>query len=199
VNTSEDKSISQKEKLIKVIDEDNKEYSANKTETSAGAGTAEIVQAEENKVNHNEPGDKLMDRELMKIEEIYKKHGIYSEGINSLLIVESFLKALPDHLPQNLKRESVLNIISYSGMNLGNLIADGEAKINHLNEFSMQFSMQSEKEIGEFEREIKELSKKINEIEKSINKIKNLKDEQNAIINYEIERLNNIFNFINDK
>jgi prefoldin subunit 5 len=59
--------------------------------------------------------------------------------------------------------------------------------------------MQSEKEIGEFEREIKELSKKINEIEKSINKIKNLKDEQNAIINYEIERLNNIFNFINDK
>ena len=200
VDTSDvDRSVTQKDKILKIIDDDNKEYRENVVEVNDNTNEEIVEKAvESSQITQSESGDKLMDRELMKIEDIYKKYNINSEGINSLLIVESFLKALPDHLPQDMKRQSVLNIISYSGMNLANLIDDGEKKISHLDEFIKQFTAQSEKEISEYENEIKKLTEQINEIEKSINKVKSLREEQNAIVNYEVDRLNNIFKFIND-
>jgi hypothetical protein len=133
---------------------------------------------------------------LLRVDEIYKNSNIESEGINSLFIIESFLKALPDYLPIGVKRESVLNIISSSGMKLESLILDGNGKLKCLKGFSQAFSYEVKDTVSKYESEIRKLSERINNYERVISGMKNLQEEQSAVVEYETERINNILQFV---
>ncbi|NLK63584.1 MAG: hypothetical protein GX289_00670 [Tissierellia bacterium] len=136
-------------------------------------------------------------KRLLKIEEIYKNYNVNSEGIQSLSIVESFQKALPDYLPTDVKRESILNIIASSNVQVESLIKDGNDKLNCLRDFSQSFTNESNEIILNFENEISELNKKINNFKKAIDNMKSLQTEQDFIVKYEMEKINNILAFIN--
>lgn len=138
----------------------------------------------------------LENKNLLRSDEIYKNSNIRSEGINSLFIIEGFLKALPDYLPLNIKRESVLNIISSSGIKFESLVSDGNVKLKSLKEFTRNFSYEVKETILKYETEIKKLSEKINNYNKIINDIKSLQEEQSAVVEYETERINNILHFV---
>lgn len=135
-------------------------------------------------------------KKLLKIGEIYQNYDISSEGINSLTIVESFQKALPDYLPTDVKRLSILNIISSSNVKVENLVKDGKDKLNCLKDFSESFTNESNEVISKFDNEIKKLNEKINSYKTAIDNMKNLQTEQDFTVKYEIDKINNILQFI---
>lgn len=135
-------------------------------------------------------------KKLLKIEEIYKNYNIYTDGVFSLSIVESFQKALPDYLPTDVKRQSILNIIESSNVEIDSLIRDGNDKLNSLKDFSKSFSDESREVISNFENEINKLNEKINSYKAAIDNMKKLQSEQDFTVKYEIDKINNILNFI---
>jgi len=148
----------------------------------------------------DEPEDiteKVKKKKLFSTEDIYRNYNIKSQGINSLFIVESFLKALPDYLPMDVKRESTLNIVSSSGVRIESLVKDGNDKLMCLKEFSQSFSSDAGDTIAKCENEIRKLTEKINNYKKAIDDMKKLQEEQEAVVRYEAERINNILQFIN--
>lgn len=136
-------------------------------------------------------------KKLLGINDIYKNYDINTEGINSLAIVESFQKALPDYLPMDVKRQSILNIIASSNVRIESLLNDGEDKLRCLKDFSESFSNESNEVISGFENEIKKLNEKINNFKTAISDMKKLQTEQVFTLKYEIEKTNNILQFIN--
>lgn len=136
-------------------------------------------------------------KKLLKIDEIYKNYDINSNGINSLSIVESFQKALPDYLPTDVKRQSILNIISSSNVQVDSLVKDGNDKLNCLKDFSRSFNEESRGVISNFDEEIKKLNEKINSYKTAIDNMKKLQSEQDFTVKYEIDKINNILQFIN--
>ena len=136
-------------------------------------------------------------KKLLKIEEIYKNYNVNSEGIKSLCIVESFQKALPDYLPKDVKRESILNIIASSNVQVESLIKDGNDKLNCLKDFSQLFINESNDIILNFENEITELNEKIKQFKTAIDNMKSLQNEQDFTVKYEIDKINNILEFLN--
>jgi hypothetical protein len=136
-------------------------------------------------------------KKLLKIDEIYKNYDINSNGINSLSIVESFQKALPDYLPTDVKRQSILNIISSSNVQVESLVKDGSDKLNCLKDFSKSFTEESRDVISNFEDEIKKLNEKINSYKTAIDNMKKLQSEQDFTVKYEMDKINNIMQFIN--
>ena len=153
-------------------------------------------QLEKIEVPHVESEIKSQNKKLLGINEIYNNFNVKSEGINSLFIIESFSKALPDYLPVNVKKESVLNIISSSGLSLGSLITDGNVKLKYLKEFSQSFSEEIKNTQIKYELEIKKLSEIIDNYHNEIKEIKALNEEQTSIVEYEIKRIDEIIQFI---
>lgn len=138
-------------------------------------------------------------KRLLKIDEIYRNYDILTEGINSLAIVESFQKALPDYLPTDVKRQSILNIIASSNVKVENLLKDGSDKLRCLNDFSAAFTKESNEVVSDFEKEIKKLTEKINNYKTAIDNMKKLHTEQDFTVKYEIEKINNILQFIDSE
>lgn len=136
-------------------------------------------------------------KKLLKINEIYKNYDINSDGIKSLSIVESFQKALPDYLPTDVKRQSILNIIASSNVQVESLIKDGNDKLNCLKDFSQSFTNESNEVVLNFENEIKKLNENINSYKTAIDNMKKLQTEQDFTVKYEIDKINNILQFIN--
>ena len=118
-------------------------------------------------------------------------------SINSLAIVESFQKALPDYLPTDVKRQSILNIIASSNVQVESLLKDGNDKLGCLHEFSKAFTKESNEVITGFEKEIKKFTEAINSYKTAIDNMKKLHTEQDVTVKYEIEKINNILQFIN--
>jgi hypothetical protein len=120
----------------------------------ANKGSVDVNTAESLVGKLEDPADGMKNKRLIRAEEIYGNYNITSQGINSLFIIESFLKALPDYLPIDVKRESLLNIISSSGVSLESLIKDGSDKLRCLKEFSQSFSDDASNTISRCENEI---------------------------------------------
>ena len=130
------------------------------------------------------------------IKEVYNIYNLKIDGINTIFIIENFLKALPEYLPEDVKRQSLFDIIASSGMNIENLITDGSERLKSLNSFFDQFSTNTNKNIQEREKDIEVLVKKINQCKVEIDGLKQLKDAQKATIDYETQKVSNILHFV---
>ena len=144
-----------------------------------------------------DPIEIINKRKLLYIEDIYMNYDIKTEGINSLSIIENFKRALPDYLPADVKRQSILNIIASSYVNIDSLINDGKGKLECLDDFLNSSTSESDLLISDFEKGIDNLNEKINNYKICIDNIKKMHKEQEYIVKYEIERLNDILEFVN--
>lgn len=184
----------------KIVDEQVSKIESGKpqfTEIIKSNIQTEVKEAVATVYDDSDPIAMVKKKKMLKIEEIYKNFEISSEGINSLSIVESFQKALPDYLPTDVKRQSILNIIDSSNVKVENLLKDGSDKLRCLNDFSETFTNESNGVISDFEKEIKKLTEKINGYKTAIDNMKKLHAEQDFTVRYEIEKINNILQFIN--
>lgn len=184
------KSIFERLGMIEKIEENTDQEV--KTDSPDNEKSQEVLVSEE------KPNDAPNINKLMSIQEVYRKSGLVNNGINTIFIVDSFAKALPDNLPTAVKRQSVLNLISTSGMDVNDVLKDGKKRLMELGAFAQIFTEKTDEAITKNDNEIKKLTQKINEHKKCINDRKKLKQEQVSVIEYETQKIRNIIQFIEE-
>jgi len=147
----------------------------------------------ENKLQDN----KLSGDKFLPVEEIYKKSNLATNGTDTIFIIDCYKSAIPGFLPTDAKRESVLNIIASSNMQIDKLMKDGRDRLNALKRYDESFSKVTDKIISDYESEIDKLTERINACKSGISGRKKIQEEQAATIEYEIQKLHNVFEFVN--
>ncbi|MDF2881150.1 MAG: hypothetical protein K0R54_1707 [Clostridiaceae bacterium] len=131
----------------------------------------------------------------MSIEDIYARFGMNGSSINTVFMLEKFIDALPENLPLDIKRQSVINILKASDTNLNMLISDGEKRLNILNTFAKDYYNSTTQAIVNYKSEIEKLNALINNYREQIQLKESMLSEQNNVVKYETEKINNTINF----
>lgn len=129
---------------------------------------------------------------VLSIEEIYSMFNLENENTKKVYIIDNFFNALPGNLPTEIKKQSVVNIINASGMNINTLLKDGEDRAVVLRDYLKEFSKNTDEVVNQYQGRIKELLKEIEELKQNINKKESLQSEQKHMIEYEIQKINSI-------
>ncbi len=132
----------------------------------------------------------------MSLEEIYTLYGLGDSPVTeTVFVLENLMKALPDELPEYVKKTTLNNILIASSMNLTQLLADGNNRYNSLDAYSHDYISQNENDIAALKKEIDKLSAMINDYHQQIKNKEYMVKEQISLIKLEEERLQNILGF----
>ena len=137
--------------------------------------------------------------EKLPIQGIFEKFGLETKETSTVYLIENFIKALPDNLPADVKRQSIINLISASQLDLVCLLKDGIKRLEVLNTYSEDFSTSVADIIASNEKQIRKLNERIAYHNRIIEEKKHLKEEQKAEIEFEIQKISNIIDFIENK
>jgi hypothetical protein len=132
------------------------------------------------------------------IQDIYTSNGIENSDINTVFMLENFINALPDSLPAEVRKKSVISIVTSSNTNLNELIGDGVKRLDILKQFSSDYYNSTINTIEEHKQKIAELRNQINNYEDKIQFNETLLKEQSNMIMYEADKILSIINFINN-
>lgn len=131
----------------------------------------------------------------ISIEDIYKKFGMNGNGVNTIFMLEKFINALPEKLPLDIKKDSVINILEASNTDLNMLINDGEKRLDILTNYAKDFSQSTSQAIERCKAEIVKLNSLIKDYEEQIYLKESMLLEQNNDIKAETEKIKNTMNF----
>lgn len=215
-DSAEDLSSKKKKPLMEILGLIEK--IENSQNIAASTGTNETEDAEENAAENIKPNPvesentqvdsniqvveektEELYQEKLDINEIYHKFGPSMSETSTIYIIDSFLKALPDNLPSDIKLQSVLGIVSASKMDVEQLLSDGSKRLEVLTQFFKSFMDSNNNVIAENEREISLLTEKINHHKKIIEGRKKLQEEQKSLIEFELQKIENIIDFVQSK
>lgn len=134
----------------------------------------------------------------MTINEIYSEYDLINSNINTVFMLGNFINALPENLPNDIKKKTVMNIINASNTDLNNLITDGEKRLNVLKQFSDDFYSTIEASVSSYNTEIAKLTTLIEDYKEQISIKTNMLEEQNHVIKYEAQKINSIIDFFSN-
>lgn len=134
-------------------------------------------------------------KKIMNISEIYSSYGIENSNIGTVFMLGNFINALPESLPYEVKKNSVMNIIEASNTDLNKLISDGSKRVSILNEFINNYEQTTIGTIEEYKDEIFKLAQLIEKYKEQISIKETMLEEQRHIIKYEWEKINKIIDF----
>jgi len=161
-------------------------------------------QRSENNGKNARPSNREEDKPILEkstfeknktIEEIYSVYELEKSNINTIFMLGNFINALPENLPYAVRKSSVMNIISASNTNINVLMSDGERRLKVLNQFANDYSSSVTSVIYKHKEEIKKLKQMIDYYEEEIAAKQTMLEEQNNVIKYETQRINNIIGF----
>lgn len=135
--------------------------------------------------------------EVMDIDKVYSTFSLENSNINTIFMLGNFINALPDDLPHDIKKQSILNIVSASNINVDNLLADGEKRLEVLNKFVNDYSKSVNDEIIRYNSEIIKLTNLVNIYKTQIEDIEKLLAEQKNLIKFESRKISGIIDFFN--
>lgn len=136
---------------------------------------------------------------LLTIDEIYKNYKLILEPNKTIFMGDILMKALPENLPLDIKRESVLSIMEVSNIEKEDLLNDAYKRIDALNTVLKDTIKNTEEIVAKNEASIKELERRIEDLKQATEEKLKLKEDQNTIIEYEIQKIINIVEFIKPK
>lgn len=136
---------------------------------------------------------------LMTVEDVYRKANLNKNMKETVFMVDVLMKALPENLPSDIKRESVTNIMTASEMKIEDLLNDAYQRIDALNNVLEQTVQVTEQVNAKNEGTIRELEKRIDELRKDIQNRLKFQENQNSALEYEIQKVINIVEFIKGK
>lgn len=133
------------------------------------------------------------------LDEIYELNHLNNiPNTQTIFVLESLLNALPAELTEYVKKTTLNNILTASAMDTASLLQDGEARINHLDEFMNNYMSQTTTDISELKSEIEKLSQMIEKYQKQIKQKEIMLQDQTILIKTEEERIQNILNFFKE-
>lgn len=131
----------------------------------------------------------------MMINEIYSIYGLENSDINTVFMLQNFINALPQNLPKDVIKESVINIINASKIDLNQLLSDGEQRLEVLGKVMDGYYNQTNKRIFEYKEEIAKLLSLISDAEGQIKIKENILEEQIFLIKCESQKIDGIIDF----
>lgn len=144
--------------------------------------------------------DKVVgNNKLMSIEAIYGCKNLINKVNESVFMIEIYSKTLPENLPTEVKRQSVLNILKASSLDADKLLGDAYKRIDVLNEVLEDVAIKASDLNKQDENTISDLEDKIKALKVEMQKRSQYQQAQNTMIGYEIQRIVNIVEFINPK
>lgn len=169
----------------------------------------DVEQASEKPVirkEEKEIGDKLdvliesYERDkLLSVDDIYRKASLKQSTKETIFMADVFLKALPENLPSDVKRESLWNIMKASDINVDSLLGDAYQRIDALNNVLEKTVNVTDEVNKKHERTIHELERRIADLKKDIQDRLKFQEAQNTTIEYEIQKIINLVEFIKAK
>ncbi|MNV83874.1 hypothetical protein D3C71_1777050 [compost metagenome] len=132
---------------------------------------------------------------MVDVSTIYEKAGL-QDFSRSIFKVEEFSKVLPDSLPSDVKRQSVIGILTTSNLPVEDLKLDAEQRVGSINSVMEQFTTQTVDVLNVSQAEIAELEIRIDELKKVITDRKSLQEKQEKLSNDEIDKISNIVKFL---
>jgi len=140
----------------------------------------------------------LVTTELVTVEEVYSKFNL-TDTSKSIFKVDEFAKVLPQSLAVDIKRQSVVGILSASSMQVIELVSDADNRLGALQTTLDAFTDQSNGMITDAESQITELESQIDGLKQLINDRKKLQESEETLIKVETDKINDIVAFINPK
>lgn len=134
----------------------------------------------------------------LTIEEIYSLYNLENSAVNTVFMLGNFINALPESLPRDVRKKSIISIINSADADLNKLLDDGKKRLNALQQFSNEYSKTTTNTVDEYKEKIAGLKKLISEYEEQIRISENHMKEQNSIIKYETEKINSITSFFDN-
>lgn len=138
------------------------------------------------------------DESFLTVSEVYEKAGL-SNMDRSIFKAEEFGKFIPDNLPSDVKRQSLVGILSTSGLQLDELLEDAEKRIQALKDTAIITSQKSDQDIMEKDAEITNLLNTVDSLKQGILDRKSAQEQQNNFIDEEIEKIERILKFVAGK
>jgi hypothetical protein len=136
---------------------------------------------------------------FLSIEDIYRSANLDTDIKKTIFMADVYMKALPANLPIDVKRESVMNIMGATSISVEDILKDAYKRIDSLNKVLEDTVTTTEKINKKNNDTIKELENRIRDLKKMIEDRKKFELEQNTTIEYEIQRVINLVEFIKPK
>lgn len=136
---------------------------------------------------------------MMTIDDIYRTSRMEADKKKTIFMVDVFQKTLPENLPLDVKRASVMNIMDVSSINLENLLSDAYKRIDALNNVLEETVQTTDEVVRKNEASIKELENRIKELKKVTEARQQFQEDQTSVIEYEIQKIIGIVDFIKPK
>jgi predicted phage tail protein len=137
--------------------------------------------------------------EKLPIKTIFEKFGLETKETSTVYLIENFMKALPNNLPADIKRQSIINLISASQLDIASLLKDGSRRLDVLNNYINDFSNNVAETILSNEKQIRKLNERIAYHNRIIEDKQNMRDAQKSEVAFEIQKIANIIDFIENK
>lgn len=132
------------------------------------------------------------------ISDIYSSAGLENSDVNTVFMLQNLINALPQNLPQDVIKQSVMNIIAASNIDLKELVSDGEKRLKVLNKVMNEYNTQTNKRIAKYKEEIDKLAKLINNYEEQIKVKEDMLEDQTYMVKYETQKIDSIMDFFQD-
>ncbi len=134
----------------------------------------------------------------MMINEIYSLFELKNSSINTVYMLENLINALPQNLPKDVVKQSVINVMNASDIHLNELLSDGQQRMEVLKTVMNGYNSETNKCIAEYKEEIDRLSDLINNCQEQIKIKESLLEEQQYIIQCESDRVSEIIDYFSN-
>ena len=136
---------------------------------------------------------------LLSIDDIYRNARLTLNTKKSIFMVDILSKTLPENLPNDIKRGTVLSLMEVSELDKDSLLNDAYQRIDSLNTVMEETVDATENIINKNNMTISELKKRIAELEKINDERIGFQKDQNTLIEYEIQKVINLVDFVKPK
>ncbi len=198
------KSFFEKLGLIEPVDQENDESAAPEPQQALSevkridnSESETVSKTVEYPIKNSEQNNRI---EKLSIDEIYTIFTLLPRSAtNTVYLIDNFLKALPNNLPIEIKRQSLDSLLAASHINMTDLLNDGKERIEIMNDYLNNFTLDLEEVISNHEKQIKELNEKIAHHNNIIEERSRTLEEQKAIVKFEVQKISSIIDFARSK
>lgn len=128
-------------------------------------------------------------------DEIYLQNNLADKS-KSIFKIEEIKSVLPETLPNQAKKESVLGMMKVSGLTLNEVLDDSNQRKAVLNGVLQKYTDETINIVESCEAEIKDLEGRINSLKEQITGRKKAQESQEEIITNEVNKVDSIVEFI---
>lgn len=133
--------------------------------------------------------------DVVQISSIYEGNGMM-DFESSIFKIDEIRNVLPNDLTKEAKKESVLGMMKVTGLSLETILLDADKRKKIISVVGDTFAAETKDIIEESNAEIAELEERINNLKAIITERKKAQEQQEEILVQEINRIDEIVNFI---